>query len=306
MNPAIGIFGPTASGKSAVALQVARKIGGEIISCDSMQVYRGLDIGTAKPTPAEQAAVPHHLVDFLEIDEPFDVERFKMLAEAAIADIRSRGAWPIVCGGTGYYARQLFYGEELPPSDPQVRQQVDEVLAEQGTAPLLQELAETDPESIPRVEDNPRRLARAVEIIRLTGKPVPPRQSDPPEWAGPQFVLIPEVEITWRRIQRRTKQMLEQGWIEETARLVKAGLLTSPTAHQALGYPEIAAWLAADGEDREELAETLFILTRRYAKRQRTWFRNQHPGAIILNLQGDYAADEVADRIFKQLSDHAG
>lgn len=285
MNPAraVAILGPTASGKSAVALALARHLDGEIVSCDSMQVYRGLEIGTAKPTAEERAAVPHHLIDILDLPEPWDAARFVTAADAAIRAILARGRLPILCGGTGLYAKVLLYGLPMQASDPDVAAAIWRQYQAEGLAPLLAELAARDPAAADRTRTNYRRVLRAVEIVRLTGQPLPTTTATtPPSYAGPQFVLMPSPALSEARIAARTRAMLDAGWIDETERLVARGLLQTPTAAQALGYPQIAAWLRGPRTDPDALTAALIIATRQYAKRQRTWFRHQHPGAILL------------------------
>jgi tRNA dimethylallyltransferase len=295
---ALAILGPTASGKSAVALALAQRLGGELVSCDSMQVYRGLDIGTAKPTAAERAAVPHHLVDILDLPEPWDAARFVTAADAAIRAILARGRWPILCGGTGLYAKVLLYGLPMQASDPGVAAALWQQYQAEGLAPLLAELAAVDPAAAARTRSNYRRVLRALEIVRLTGQPVPPTTAAaPPPYAGPQFVLMPSPELSARRIVARTHAMLAAGWLAEAARLVAQGLLHAPTAAQALGYPQIAAWLRGPRTDLAALTEELIIATRQYAKRQRTWFRHQHPGAIVLPVTATDTADSLAATI---------
>ncbi len=297
MKRLISILGPTASGKSAVALAMAERLDGEIISCDSMQVYRGMDIGTATPAPDELARVPHHLVNALDIAEPYDVQAFTVRAQRAIRDILARGRQPILCGGTGYYAKVLLYGLPLPPSDPTIAADVLRDFDELGEEALREELRAIDPAALERAGDNPRRLQRAVEIVRLTGKPVPDQvEANPPDFAGPQLVLVQEPALAREHIARRTRRMLADGWIDETERLVANGLLESPTAIQALGYAQIAEWIAAGRRDLEALTEQLIIRTRQYARRQRTWFRHQHPGAVMVPIDAEWPFPRVLDR----------
>ena len=278
MPEIIAILGPTASGKSAVALELARRVDGEIISCDSMQVYRGLDIGTAKPPAAEQDGVPHHLIDCCDISEAFGVCDFIERAGAAVDAIHARGGQPILCGGTGLYARALLYGYDIPSADASVRAAVQAFYDEAGEAPLLAELAAADAEAPDRVRGNPRRLIRAVETLRVTGEVA--RKADRlPVLPVSEWTLLPTLEINRERIHQRTREMLDSGWIEEAEQLIERGLFDTPTACQALGYRQIAAYLCGDIGSFAELAELIATATCQYAKRQRTWFRNQHPGA---------------------------
>ncbi len=293
----LSILGPTASGKSQVALELARRLDGEIVACDSMTVYRGLDIGTAKPTLDERREIPHHLIDILDIHEPCDARTFCRLADIAIRDILARGRQPILCGGTGLYAKALLYGLPLQPGDPAVAEAIRHEYRRGGIEPLVAELAATDPQAAERTRDNPRRLMRALEIVRITAAPVAPDEPNPPPYAAPEFILIPDSQWTRERILQRTISMLDAGWIGETERLISQGLLGTPTASQALGYPQIATWLAGPRASWDELVETLVRLTNRYAKRQRTWFRHQHPKGIQLPVHAGCTNADLVSRI---------
>jgi tRNA dimethylallyltransferase len=296
MKP-IAILGPTASGKSGIAMRLAEAIGGEIISCDSMQVYRGLDIGSAKPSAAEQARVPHHLIDIADIAEPFDVHRYVEAAEPLLAKI----AKPMICGGTGLYARALFYGRNTRPQDSQISEAVAAEFAEWGAESLLAELRAVSPEAAEKVAPNPRHLCRAVVAIRMGADPLPDTNC---ELRIPvrQFVLMPTPECADARIRARTRAMLDAGWIEEVEALVARGLLDSPTARQALGYARIAEFLT-DRSDPDALYERLVIQTRQYAKRQRTWFRHQHPGVELLPIANADDLARASDHIIRAASD---
>lgn len=274
MRDPIYIAGPTASGKSAVALLLAERLGGEIISVDSMQVYRGLDIGTAKPSPSERARVPHHLIDVVAVDEPFDVARFIDLARSAEREIQGRGRWPIYCGGTGLYFKALVGGlGESPPSDAALRASLEAALLPE----LVAELKERDPETYHRIDrSNPRRVVRALEVIRLTGRKFSDQRSDwqtapaPGLWIGlerdrPELVS---------RINARVDQMFDHGLVEETRSLLKAGLEKNRTALQSLGYKQVAEHLGGQ-RSLEETIELVKQKTRQFAKRQMTWFRHQ-------------------------------
>ena len=284
----VAILGPTASGKSAIALELAVATGGTIISCDSMQVYRGLNIGTAKPSQEEQGRALHALIDIVDIHERFDLHRYIELAEAAIAN----SAKPIVCGGTGLYARTLFYGKTTRPNDPAVAEAVAAEFAKDGAGSLLAELRAVSPDAASKVADNPRHLCRAIVALRLGADPLPDSKSELSKGVQ-QFVLMPTPEFADQRIRQRTRVMLEAGWIEEVAGLVAQGLLESPTASQALGYRLIAEFSG----DRQALCEGLVIQTRQYAKRQRTWFRHQHPGAEVLPIANSDDLARARDRI---------
>ena len=271
------IAGPTAVGKSAVALALAEKIGGEIISVDSMQVYRGLDIGTAKPSRAEQKRVPHHLIDVVELNEPFDAAKFVSLAQEAVAEIQSRGRTPIFCGGTGLYFKVFLDGlGEAPPADAGLR-------AELEAAPLvslLHELERRDPLTFAKIDKkNPRRVVRAVEVIRLTGKPFSAQRSD---WgtqnSKPEtkncIGLSRSAADLHARVNVRVDEMFRCGLVDETRELLKHGLEQNRTAMQAIGYRQVVEHLRGE-RPLPETIELVKIKTRQFAKRQMTWFRRQ-------------------------------
>ncbi len=285
---AIVLLGPTASGKSAAAVALAKRLDAEIVSCDSMQVYRALPIGTAQPTMEEREGVPHHLVGTLELTERWDASRFVPAAQRLMADIAARGRRTVIVGGTGLYARALCYGMQLLPSDRGLAAQLAETAATaDGREALLAELAAADGEIPEDIRLNPRHLARAVEVFRLTGSP-PWRQrvkSPAPLPGFRQFCLLPDFTLLKERIAKRTQAMLAAGWIDEAREAYRQGLADAPTAWQALGYREIRAYL--DGETKgglPELAQLIVFATIRYARRQLTWFRHQHPGAVPLAM----------------------
>jgi len=269
----IYIAGPTASGKSAVALQLAARLGGEIISVDSMQVYRGLDIGTAKPPPQERAEIPHHLIDVRELNEPFDAAQFVRLAREAERDIVNRGRQPIYCGGTGLYFNTLYFGVgDAPGPDAELRRELD------GTPlpKLLEALAAADPETFARIDQsNRRRVVRAVEVIRTSDKPYSAQKS---KWegkpAGAWFGLARERQDLFRRINKRVDAMFSAGLLEETQELLKRGLAENRTAMQAIGYRQVVGHLRGE-RDLQTTIDLVKQKTRQYAKRQGTWFRHQ-------------------------------
>lgn len=289
------LAGPTASGKSAVALELARRLGGEIVSVDSMQVYRGLDVGTAKPAPAERALVPHHLLDVCDVGEAFDAARFARLAREAAADIRRRGAAPIFCGGTGLYFRALREGlDDTPPADLRLRAELEAM----PLAALVAELEARDPEGAARLDRrNPRRVVRALEILRLTGRPLAKSRTGrtmggelPPLW-----VLRRDPADLRTRIERRVDAMFAAGLVEETRRLLEAGLAASPTAGQALGYRQVIEHLAGT---RDLPATCALVKTRtwQFARRQMTWFRGRR-GVAWLDVPAGEAPEDTAARL---------
>ncbi len=291
------LLGPTASGKSALALELAAALGGEIVSADSMQLYRGLDLGTAKPSAAEQRQIPHHLIDVLDLEAPSDVFSYVAMADAAIADIAGRGRVPVIAGGTGMYLKALFYGLDDLPRDAGLRARLDaEYDSEEGFAALLRRMAAEDPAALERWSRHRRRLIRALEVRLLTGESIIALQSR----AGSglrhpvrAWVLEWPREELKRRIAERTRLMLDSGWIEEAERLLSAGLAATPTARQALGYGLIGEYLAGR-MGYGELAERIATATWQLARRQITWFRHQHPEAAPLAMPaaaGELLAD---------------
>jgi tRNA dimethylallyltransferase len=295
------LAGPTAVGKSEVALLLAERLGGEIISVDSMQVYRGLDIGTAKPSAADRARVPHHLLDVVELTESFDAAKFAVVARAAIRRIQERGRIPILCGGTGLYFKALLDGlGEAPPADPALRMELEAA----PLADLLHELAERDSATFERIDrQNPRRVIRALEVIRLTGKPFSEQRANWPvgeashtmHLAPRFFALSRSSEDLRRRIDTRVDQMFDCGLVTETRALLQRGLDQNKTAMQAIGYRQTVEHLRGE----RPLAETIALVktrTRQFARRQMTWFRRQLPAAWIEVGAGDQM-EEVAARM---------
>lgn len=292
------IAGPTAVGKSEVALLLAEQLGGEIISVDSMQVYCGLDIGTAKPTPAERARLPHHLLDVVELNEPFDAAKFCALSRVAVNEIQSRGRVPIFCGGTGLYFKAYLEGlGEAPPADPKLRAALE-------TAPLdalLRELAERDPATFEKIDrQNPRRVIRAVEVIRLTGKPFSAQRS---AWqdgtrntqhANLFLITRPKPDLD-ARINARVDEMFVRGLVAETRDLLTRGLEQNPTAMQAIGYRQVVEHLRGE-RSLAETVELVKIKTRQFAKRQLTWFR-RHAAANWVELGPATAASDTVQRL---------
>lgn len=275
------IMGPTASGKSDLALAVARASSGEIISADSMQQYRGLDIGTAKATAAEQAEVPHHLIDVLSIGEKSDIFQYCDRAERAVREILSRGARPVMEGGSGLYLHAFLYGLDHLPADPRIRKELDRKYDDPEHFPELCTIMEScDPADLEKFGTHRRKLIRAYEVFLLSGRPMAELQSGPrkPRAGFRQFLLVWDRAALRERIFRRTEIMLSSGWIEEAERMISAGLLRSPTAWQALGYARIGEYLSG-AISRTELRDRIAVATCQYARRQMTWFRHRHPEA---------------------------
>jgi len=294
---AIHLAGPTAAGKSAVALTLAERIGGEIVSVDSIQVYRGLDIGSAKPTKEEQKKAPHHLIDIRELEESFDAAQFVELAGAAIGEIAARGRTPILCGGTGLYFKALFGGlGDSPTPDPALRAELEATPLEE----LSEELERRDPSAYARIDrQNPRRVVRAVEVIRLTGKPFSEQRADWRAKSQPDlWVLRRESEDLRARVDQRVDAMFERGLLDETAALLGKGLRDNQTAMQAIGYRQVVEHL----EGVRSLDDTIELIkskTRQFARRQMTWFRNQMSPRWI-DVAPDDTGDAIADRLLKE------
>ena len=283
------IAGPTASGKSSMALDIAGKCNGEIVSIDSMQLYRIIPIGTAQPDAADKALIPHHLVGIYEIDQRAEVYTFVELAEKAIRDITSRSRVPILCGGTGLYLKSLLYGLDQLPGDNDLKNRLDKEYDDPAMLKELQNRLITlgDQQVVDKFTNNRRRLIRALEIRLLTGKSILELQNE----YRPQLryklddavYLAHDRAVLQERIAARTRQMLKSGWIEEAENAIKAGLLTSPTAHQALGYKIIDRYLRGE-IDLAKLEELIITATWQYARRQQTWFRHQHPELSAMTM----------------------
>ena len=292
------IAGPTAVGKSEVALLLAEQIGGEIISVDSMQVYRGLDIGTAKPSAAERQRVPHHLIDVVDLAEVFDAAKFVDLAQKAVVEIQLRGRTPIFCGGTGLYCKAFLAGlGEAPPSDKKLRAELESA----PRADLLRELEQRDPATFSKIDrQNPRRVIRAVEVIRLTGKPFSEQRAAWKPAAGSQksevvFALTRQADDLHARINVRVDEMFRRGLVVETRELLPRGLEQNQTAMQAIGYRQVVEHLRGE-RGLPGTIELVKSKTRQFAKRQLTWFR-KHANAEWIELKPGRSPEEIARRL---------
>ncbi len=280
MEPVLAILGPTATGKSRLGMALAESLGGEIVNADALQVYRGLDIGTAKPTVEERARVPHHLIDILDPHETCSAGEFARRAGEAIADIQGRGRVPIVVGGSGLYLRALFEGiSPVPPGDPDVRRELRERLEREGLAALREELLQLDPETAGRITaGDTQRILRALEVVRVTGRPLSSWIAEQP--FGIQRIASIRVGLTLPRailydqIAGRVAWMMEAGWREEVAGLLQRGVSPEVPAFQAIGYRQLVRHLEGNGSLEEAVAE-IVKGTRRFAKRQETWFRKE-------------------------------
>jgi tRNA dimethylallyltransferase len=295
------IAGSTAVGKSEIALRLAEQLDGEIISADSMQVYRGLDIGTAKPSPAERALVPHHLIDICDLNESFDAAQFIRLAQKAVEEIQSRNKTPIFCGGTGLYFKAFLSGlGEAPGTNSELRAELESSSFEL----LLHELKERDPVAYGKIDrQNPRRVIRAIEVIRLTGKKFSEQRA---EWKSNSTIhdsrftthfycfTRPPADLH-ARINARVDTMFARGLVDETRGLLTRGLEQNKTAMQAIGYRQVVEHLRGE----HPLAETIELVksrTRQFAKRQLTWFRRQLDPEWI-ELKPDESLEKCARKI---------
>lgn len=305
--PLLVITGPTATGKSAVAVEVALRVGGEIISADSMLVYRGMDIGTAKPTPAERKGVPHHLIDIVEPGEDFSVATFQAMARDLIAEINARGSLPILVGGTGLYIRAVLRGFRFAGGvDKELRRRLAGEARLFGPVHLHEKLRAVDPEAAARIHPhNVKRVIRALEVFYQTGKPISAAagQENPP-YDALVFGLYLDRQELYRRIEARVDAMLKAGLVEEVRHLLARGLPRETTAMQALGYKEIAAYLAGE-VTLEEAVRLLKRNTRRFAKRQFTWFRREE-GICWLNVADYPDLEALAAEITARVQEYFG
>ncbi len=281
MRPKILVIaGPTASGKTALAVELALLRGGEVVSADSMQIYRRMDIGTAKPTMEERQGVPHHMLDVAGPEEDFSVARYVDMAAACVDGIISRGKLPILAGGTGLYIDSLLSGRTFAAFDggSPLRRELEGRLQLQGGAALLEELAQVDPQAAARLHPNDsKRIVRALEVYLTTGKTITQHnletQALPPRYDALTLTLaFRQREDMWARVDRRVDQMMAAGLAEEVRDLLDSGVPRKCTAMQAIGYKEMAAALEGDG-DISAAAEEIKLRSRQYAKRQLTWFR---------------------------------
>lgn len=279
MEPVIVIVGPTASGKTKVSIELAKQINGEIISADSMQVYKYMDIGTAKPDKEEMSGIKHYLTDEIFPDEEFNVARFQEMALKYISQVIDNGKRPIVAGGTGLYINSLIYNINFSEtvSDWELRERLKKDAEENGNRYLYEKLMEIDPEAAKKIHENDiKRIIRAIEVYTHTSKPISYHQNNsrltPPPYEYILFGLRLEREKLYERINKRVDLMLEKGLVDEVKRLIQLGYDANATAMQGLGYKEVLAYFK--GEVTFE--EVVYILkrdTRHYAKRQMTWFK---------------------------------
>jgi tRNA dimethylallyltransferase len=274
-HPIVAIVGPTASGKTSLSLDLAEALGGEIVNTDAMQVYRGMDIGTAKLPVEQRRGIPHHLLDTLTVRDPATVAEFQDWARGAIAELRSRGRTPVLVGGSALYTRAILDRFDFPGTDPAVRARLEDELDRAGVAVLHARLRELDPVSAERIEpENGRRIVRALEVIEITGQPFSatlPVQ----EYADPATVQIGvaiDRETLEQRIAQRVQEMFDAGFVTEVERLLGKGLAEARTASAAIGYRQVIAHLRGE-MTLEEAQERTVIATRRFARRQMAWWK---------------------------------
>ena len=305
----LAVVGPTASGKTAVSVELARRLGGEVVSCDSMQVYRRMNIGTAKPTVEEMCGVPHHLIDAVEPDAPFSCAEYVTRAGETVKDIAARGKLPILCGGTGLYLDRFLCGEmEETHADEALRASLFAFAESEGVEALHERLREVDPESADAIHpNNVKRVVRALEIYEQTG--IPKSEFDRRSQVGesPYDAVViglyyPRREVLYERINRRVDMMLADGLLEETKKLLDEGVFeVNLTAAQAIGYKELLGYLRGE-ETLSAATENLKTATRRYAKRQLTWF-GAKPYVVWVDMEKDgtlRSLDDICDEIISR------
>ncbi len=300
--PLLVIAGPTATGKTNAAIQVAQAVGGEIVSADSMQIYHGMDIGTAKPTPEQQGQAAFHLIDIVNPDQEYNVACFQRDARAAISDIHQRHLLPILCGGTGLYVQAVVEHFDFPPgpADKQVRKRLTREAANIGAPAMHQRLTELDPAAAARIESSDlRRIVRRLEVYELTGQPLSGQEHvddcPPLKYNNVSFVLCCPRPLLHQRIEQRVDQMQAGGWLAEVQRLRAAGYHSGMQSMQAIGYRHLLLYLEQGGE----LATTLHEIkrdSRQFAKRQITWFRNRMAGEWLY-----WSTPEEQQQAVKQL-----
>ena len=273
--PVVAVVGATAAGKSGLSLDLAEALDGEVVNTDAMQLYRGMDIGTAKLPVAERRGVPHHLLDVLEVTEPASVAEFQGQAREVIAEVRDRGRTPVLVGGSALYTRAVLDEFAFPGTDPEVRARLDAELAEVGSAVLHRRLAEVDPDAAANIlVENGRRVVRALEVVEITGQPF--SATLPTLTYADPFTVQVGVDIDRptldARIEQRVDEMFADGLVAEVEALLERGLAEGRTASRAIGYPEVLAHLAGE-LSLDQARERTVIATRRFARRQDAWFR---------------------------------
>lgn len=312
MKPLIILTGPTAVGKTALSIRLAKAIGGEIISADSMQVYRRMDIGSAKITKEEMMGVPHHLIDVLEPSEEFNVTVFQTMAKAAVEEIYSRGHIPIVAGGTGFYIQALLNDIDFTETgeDTSIRTELEKIAEEKGADYLHGLLLIIDPESARQIHaNNVKRVVRAIEFYRQTGERISEHNKREREKKSPYdflyFVVNTDRDTLYQRIDKRVDQMVELGLVEEVKQLKESGCTRDMVSMQGLGYKEILDYLQGE----HSLEEALYLLkrdTRHFAKRQITWFKREKDVRWLNLPDYGYDLDKVLEKMIEDINERYG
>ncbi|MEN4479566.1 tRNA (adenosine(37)-N6)-dimethylallyltransferase MiaA [Mycolicibacterium cosmeticum] len=296
MTRPVAVIGPTGTGKSALALDIAERLGGEIVNADAMQLYRGMDIGTAKLAVEQRRGIPHHQLDVLDVTVNASVARYQERAAADIEAIMDRGAVPVIVGGSMLYIQSLLDQWSFPATDPAVRARWEARLAEVGVAALHDELHRVDPQAAASIlATDGRRIVRALEVVELTGQPFAasaPRIGTP-RWDTVIIGLDWDTELLDERLRQRTDAMFDEGLVAEVTGLIAVGLRTGVTASRALGYAQVLADLDAGGDGSAARVPT-FLGTRRYVRRQRSWFRRDHRVNWLDGSASDLADTAVA------------
>lgn len=309
-KPLIILTGPTAVGKTAASIQLAKAVGGEIISADSMQIYRQMNIGTAKIAPEEMQDIPHHLVDVIPPDTPFHVYEFKKMAEQAMYGIWDRGHIPVVAGGTGFYIQALLYDIDFNPEEDQhsSRRELEKLAEVKGAEFLHEQLRSIDPVSAERIHpNNVKRVIRALEYYHETGAPISVHNQQQREKHSPYnfiyIVLTMDRQKLYARINQRVEKMFEQGLLEEAEALIRQGCTRDMTSMQAIGYKELFPYF--EGKiSREEVMEQIQKDTRHFAKRQLTWFRRERD--VIFLDKDEFGEEEAVVREILHLAEKRG
>lgn len=295
----VAVVGPTATGKTALGIQLALELGGEVVNADAMQLYRGMDIGTAKATPRERRGVPHHLLDVLEVTETASVAAYQRDARARIESLLARGVVPVLVGGSGLYVQAVLDDLRFPGTDPAVRADLEQLARRHGTAALYERLTKADPAAAAAIlPSNTRRIVRALEVIELTGRPFSANLPTPgPARYGTVLIGVDrDVAELDDRVRRRVRHMFSAGLVDEVRALEAKGLRQGRTASRALGYQQVLRALDA-GADFEQAEERTVVATRRFVRRQRSWFRRDDRIAWF-----DGADPALAERVLSALA----
>jgi tRNA dimethylallyltransferase len=295
MSRLVALVGPTATGKTALAVELAGRIGAEVVNADSMQLYRGMDVGTAKPTTAERRGIPHHVLDVWDVTERASVAEYQRLARAAVDDVLARGRVPLLVGGSGLYLRAVLEEFAFPGTDPEIRARLEAELAANGPAPLFERLRHWDPVAAEKIlPSNGRRIVRALEVIELTGRPFTASLPQPiPFYPAVQIGVDRDAAELDGRIALRVDVMWAAGLLDEVRGLIPAGLREGRTSSRALGYQQALAQLDGELTEDEAKAETVRG-TRRFVRRQRSWFKRDPAITWLDGASPTLVADALA------------